>query len=231
MFITNLKIIVATDVNEKVFKALMKRLSDKAKKEMENVTGVAFPAVKEPYLHFENKFNIPFADLNALFMSEDEKIVFRAIGDEMVQVPGFTFKSIQVPLTPEQKEEVGTDMCKVLEETEQIEADKKEHSKQCALKIEKLDVQMAELATRFRRGYDDKEIKCVVQMDFATKVKNYLNEQTGEVIASEELQPSDFQMRIDYIPGVSAEVLIGEENTGDALPFPVVEPEDDELPM
>ena len=227
MIVTNSKIIIGTDWPEKDFKALMKRLSEKAKKEIEAVTGVAFPIVKEPYLHAENKFSIQFAELQQLFMSEDYKLEFRAIGNEIVQVPGNAYKEVQVPLNPEQKEDIATAMCKTQEDKDEVEADKKEHNKQCAAKLESLENRMSELVSRFRKGYDEKNIKCVMMLDFEQGIKNFVSEESGEVIASEAMQPSDYQMKLDYVPGF---IETPAEPTDPEQPPFAVEREDD-LPI
>jgi len=206
MIVTNLKIILGTEIPEKDMKALMKRLSDKAKKEIESVTGNAFPVVKEPWLHFENKFNILFPELKELFRSEDMEIVFRAIGDEVVQVPGFSHKLVKVMMTPEVKDQIAESMCQQQERKDEVEDDKKSHAKKCGIELDSIEKAMAELVQRYRRGYDEKEVKCVVQFDFENKVKNFLNDQTGEVVASEEMQPSDYQLKIDYEPGVTPDL-------------------------
>jgi hypothetical protein len=218
MIITNLKIIISPDVPEKDLKALIKRIGTKAKKEIERVTANPFPDKKDPYFHFENKFDLTLPELKGLMHDESQELFFRAIGDEMIQVPGHSYKLIQEPLTPEIKQEIGDEMCRVQEEILEIEDDKKSHAKRCADKLTALDKQMQEHCTRYRRGYDEKEVKCVVQIDFEQKVKNFLREETGEVVASEDLQSSDYQLRIDFTPGVVPEINRSADQDGNAGP-------------
>ncbi|WP_291392578.1 hypothetical protein, partial [Acinetobacter sp.] len=86
-------------------------------------------------------------------------------------------------------------------------------------KIDFIASDIATLASKYREGYEYRNIDVVVLYDFENKMKLYADPITNEVLETDTLQPEDYQLKFDLKdnnPKPIGEVIMSLEQGGAA---------------
>jgi hypothetical protein len=102
-------------------------------------------------------------------------------------------------LTREEKEMKSQDLADAIHAREMKEYEKKKAMKQFGSELETISENIRILGAAVRDGYEMRYIQCTVKLDYARKMKAYINVETGEVVKREPLGPEDYQMRMNDV--------------------------------
>ena len=199
MLITNGKVIVAMDMKKSMFLEVIAHLTVNARRLLGNKS-INFPFKELPYPHCENEADLMFAELKES-CGDATDIQFRAIGDESVQMPGSRVKTVKHLITIDEKQIIADDLCIHQEEKETVEEEKKNVAKGYKDRLDKVESDMSSLARKHRMGYEEQDIDCFVILDYADSTKSYVQKDTSEVLLTEDMVATDYQLRIDDVRG------------------------------
>lgn len=192
---TNTKFIVAPESNKEELQDLL--------------TGLKLSTEKQPE---KGKFSIQFEPFKAIVLPTglsyqqikellpEHHVEFRAIGDSEIELPFVQSKTYKHEYTPEEKAAIADEFCEKQEEKEALEVEKAEAAKKYKIKIDACETEIQTLAQQHRQGWEEKTAECFVRLDFVGKVKYFIHKETKEVLATDELNDNDRQLRIDSIP-------------------------------
>lgn len=194
MLVTNGKKIIAFPAQD------LEELSLMLKKRAKDVLGIKakFAVKSEPYEHIENE--IEFDELKKITFP-DIDVQFRAIGDEKVQMPQTVIKDIKHTYAPEEKQLLADSFVNIQYEKEQVEKEAKEVAKGYKQKIDQMENQISDLASKHRQGYEIISLECNLHLDFENKNRVYTELDSKELLSVEPLEPKDYQMKMDFKDG------------------------------
>jgi len=199
MLVTNGKRIVLLPRDE----AELEKVAATLKKRAKDVLGVKnakFAIVEDPFPHIVNENEFTFAELKQLCVP-DIDLQFRAIGNERVQLPDTKMKDIKHVYSPDEKMQIADDFCNAQYEKETVEAEAKAEAKKFKQQIDKFETQISDLSTKHRQGYEMQNVECHLHLDFENEVRVYTDKETGDILSTEPLLPTDRQMRIEFKEG------------------------------
>jgi len=105
---------------------------------------------------------------------------------------------LKYEFTEEEKRDIASEMARKVNELAQAEAEKKAVNSQIKSKLDALTASIQEASHRYSNGYEMRNIKCRIIPDWIRKIWEYFREDTGEFAFSKPIDPSDYQLEINY---------------------------------
>lgn len=133
-------------------------------------------------------------------MGEDVTIKYRAINEDDFQVEGTKFHEYTHILSQDELKNVADEMCSIIERKEELEQKKAAIAKSYGDQIKELELELKGLSKKHTIGEESREAECIVQLNFKEGMKYFYQKDSKEMLTSEELDPNDYQLRIDYHP-------------------------------
>jgi hypothetical protein len=78
-----------------------------------------------------------------------------------------------------------------------VEDEKKSVMSKFKDRLDQISLDLSKLSRCYRDGYDYKEIECYVDLDWTLKKKLFSSVASGELISSQDLCPSDYQLTLN----------------------------------
>jgi len=128
-----------------------------------------------------------------------ELLEFKAIGDTVFEIPHLQKKAYKHYFSEVEKSNIAESLCKVQAEKENLVNEKKMVVKNYSDQIEAKESSISDLAGSYRQGWEDRTADCIVQIDYGSKQKVFIDPETKETLSMEELSLSDYQLRLDTI--------------------------------
>lgn len=180
--------------------AELENMASTLKKRAKDVLGIKakFEVVDKPFMHITSE--IEFEDLKKICFP-DIDVQFRAIGSESVQMPTTTIKDIKHTYTAEEKQVLADNFVNIQYEKEALEREAKESAKGYKAQIDKMEGQISDLAAKHRQGYETQSQECNLHLNFETGMRVYTALNSNEILATEPMEPKDYQMRIEFKDG------------------------------
>ena len=129
-----------------------------------------------------------------------------------------------VVLTPSEMEQKAAEMTKVLDEIDELEAQKKQATAHIKAQIDGKKAELRELRSVRRAGKEDREIELCEEYVFSTNTVKVVRTDTGEVVRERAMRADERQGELPLEPPADAEVVdmgsIGDEpepDLGDAI--------------
>lgn len=97
-----------------------------------------------------------------------------------------------------EKSEIASEMAQKVTELQQAEDDKKAIMSDYKSKIDGIQANVNNAATKLNSGYEMRSIKCEIVPNWAKKVWEYLREDTGMVAREKPMTADDLQMQFDH---------------------------------
>jgi hypothetical protein len=198
MIYTNTKVLVVANNDVDLITRVAESMSDFAKRNNHEFTEFVveedeggFLAIKlpNPYSYELLKSMIPSGEL----------LEFKAIGDTVFEIPYLQKKAYKHYFSDAEKSNIADNLSKVQAEKESLVDEKKLVVKGYSDKIEEKESAISDLASSYRQGWEDRTSDCIVQIDYGSKQKVFIDPETKEVLSMEELSLSDYQLRLDTI--------------------------------
>lgn len=215
MLITNGSKIVTIPSNMGDLEDIQKTLKSRAKDRL----GIKskFPIIEDKFPYIES--DISFEDLKQV-CSPDIDVQFRAIGPEKVQLPTTRMKDIKHVFSPEEKQVIADNLCNIMYEKEKLEAEAKSVAKDYKTRIDVMETSMSDLGLKHRQGYEQQSVECNLHLDFENKTRIYTDLNSTDVLSVEPLEPSDYQLKLDFGKNGEFEAIATDDTTGDDQSYP-----------
>ena len=196
MLITNGRIIIIpnNDIDE------LERLISIIRANARNIFNdkkIKFTYSDDPYPHFKNDAGLDFDQLQEACRPEID-LQFRAIGEESIILPGLKPKEIKHVFSEEEKMDLGEKMANALKLVQDIESEKKAEMAEFKARIEAAEQDVYEAGDAWRNGYEMRQMDVQVTIDYIARKKYYVDPNTGNVLATEDLEPEDWQMQMKF---------------------------------
>ncbi|OEU62405.1 MAG: hypothetical protein BA867_09650 [Desulfobacterales bacterium S5133MH16] len=107
----------------------------------------------------------------------------------------FTNEYVKYIFSENEKKEIATEMAQKVTELQQAEDDKKAIMSDFKSKIDGIQANVRNAATKLNSGYEMKSIKCEIVPNWAEKVWESLREDNGEVARKKPMTSDDLQMQ------------------------------------
>lgn len=195
MLVTNGKKIVLLPYDETKLQDIAKTLSKRAK-DVLGLNKVKFEFFNSPYPYLENTKEFSFDELKKLCVP-DMDIQFRALGPEKVQLPSVKIKDIRHEFTVDEKTLLATTICEAQADKEKTETAKALANKGYKEQLDSLEATISESSKKYREGYEIQSREVHLHLDFENKVRVYTDKDTGAILHTEELQPQDYQTKLE----------------------------------
>ncbi len=198
MIYTNLKVLVAQNNDPELMQRVAESMSDYATKN--NHEHCDFSVEQDEGGFLVIKLPSPYSyDLLKTMIPSGELLEFKAIGDTVFELPYTVRKAYKHYFSEKEKSEIADNLCREQAEKESLVDEKKSLMKSYADKIENKETSISEFAGKYRQGWEDREQHCICQIDYSQKQKLYIDPESKEVLAMEDLSPSDYQLRLDSV--------------------------------
>lgn len=176
---------------------------------------------KHKFPYYEVPEGVHPLDLDAALRPH---IALRAINEDTFKM--FQPLKVQVKHVFNDKElsEFGLIASQKYLEIKKLEVAKSNIAKEYKSKIDSLDAEINELATKQENGYELKDVEAIIKYNFKEGVKYYMHaQQPDTVLKTEKLDHKDYQLRIDhtdFIPEKEKTIKEGDEIiTDNETPF------------
>lgn len=182
---------------------------------------IEFKKVTKPFLMYE----IPEIEGRNLLdaLPPETRIEYMAIGkDDEVTLPNARVQNIKHHYSVEELQNLADKMCDDLEEISQLEQSKKAHAKRLGEEINTISIDLLNQAQMHRQGFQMKDIRVYVNMNFKERMKYYISVADGTLVHSEPMDEKDQRTLFD-IKGYDANLESEIEG------FKIGIPEDQEL--
>ena len=192
---TNTKFIIVPGGNRETLQDILIELNISTEKQPEKDK---FSIQLEPFEAIVSPKGLTFNQIKEKLSAHE--VQFKAIGDSEIQLPYTLIKEYKHEYSQEEKAEIADAFCEKQEQKEAMEVEKTEITKKYKIKIDACESEIQTLAQKHRQGWEQKQAECFVRLDFVGKIKYFIHKETNEVLATDELNDSDRQLRIDSIP-------------------------------
>lgn len=203
MLYTNGKLIVIANNNLDELDQYIAKMQKRAR-ELNGNKKIKFSFNESPFPHYTVTPELSYDQLKEAAEGVVE-LNFRALGNEIITLPGRKRKEIKHHYSPEEKNKIAEEFTELQYDKEQTEEEKKTVNKQYADKISVMEQRISHLSSLHRQGYEIRNEEVLEQLDFANGMKYFVNPDTNEVLHSQELSRSDYQMRMEYTDGFMQE--------------------------
>ncbi len=99
-------------------------------------------------------------------------------------------------LTIDEKNASANELAHKQKQLEQIEKDRKDRMASFKAQLDETKAQIAELSNKVTLGYEYRNFRCNLDIDFVKKIRIFKEVDTGEVVDTRAIDPDDYQMRI-----------------------------------
>jgi len=117
------------------------------------------------------------------------------------------FRNLPVKLTVDEQLEVAHKMSDALRSIKDLKADKEAIGKSYTSKINIAEGEAWALREKFERGFEDRQVQCHIDYDWAEGTKTIIRVDTGEVVEVLEIPEKERQMSL--LQGGKVEVIEG----------------------
>lgn len=193
MLITNGKILIDASGDLQQLDETIELLTKRAK---EQGNQLHFDAQSEPIPAYIMPVGLTYDELRELCLPNID-IHFRIIGDEQTAHPVLKRRDIKHIFSPEEKEDLANNLAQREKDKEDLTEEKKSVVKDYNGKIDFIAADISTIASKYREGYEYRNIDVVVIYDFETKQKLYAHPETNEVLDSEAMKAEDYQLRFN----------------------------------
>lgn len=100
-------------------------------------------------------------------------------------------------LSEEEKKSYSTSLANKQIEKERLVSDKKVFVSTIKGKIDRIESEISQLSESITSGYEFRNQRCRVDLDFNTKTKRFISVETGQVIEERPLEESDYQQEFE----------------------------------
>lgn len=121
-------------------------------------------------------------------------------GTELIELPGTTLTQYQHVFNAQESEENARSMARARREVRELKAAKAQSNANYDAKIKEADATLDKYGSFVETGFDNREEKCIVVIDFKERKRHYKSIITKEIVKEEDLQPQDKQMMMVFPP-------------------------------
>jgi hypothetical protein len=197
MLLTNGKIIIIDNNNLDELETLMNTITARAR-ELNGNNKIKFSFADQPFPHYACNVELSYDQLKEAADGVSE-LNFRAIGDDVITLHGIKNKEIKHIFNLEEHHEIGTAMSNAQLEFENLESEKKNIMADFKAKMEQIETNISQKATLYRQGYEYRQEKVLVQLDFQNKVKLFVDANSQVLLHTEDLTTDDYQMKMEWV--------------------------------
>ena len=97
----------------------------------------------------------------------------------------------------EEMDKIADDLVQDLSERSDLVDQKKSVASRLKSLIDEKDAKINVLSKNRKDGYEYRNIKCYLELDFNSKTRKYYHIDTNELVKTEELKESDYQKKLD----------------------------------
>lgn len=197
MFITDGKIIIH-DLNnpdhleeavEKVQNFLLEEKALEVTFEQNETMG--YPAYDVPD-------HVKFTDMEVALRPN---LALRAINEDVLFNPEPVDVNTRYVYTEEDMTDIAQQLAKAILDQHKVEAEKKQATGEFNKAIAKLQAKIDAHAQNHTQGYEYRDYKAVLKLDFKEKMKYYLDaDDRSKIIKTEPMEGKDFQLHINHTP-------------------------------
>jgi hypothetical protein len=196
MLVTNRIRIVSFPFDPAKLETIADTLTKRAKDHLSKK--IKLPVIQgEIYPYIENVSKLTFDEL-VLICKPDIEIKFRAFDNERVTLPTKKIREVKHVYDEIELAKNAADTANKLKEKDDVESEKKAAMNDFKERIESLDIAISENGSRYRQGYEMQSIEVETHLDFEHKIKVYTRVGNGEIVDQEQLDPTDYQMRMEF---------------------------------
>ena len=109
----------------------------------------------------------------------------------------FTNEYVKYRFTENEKKEIASEMAQKVSELQQAEDDKKAIMSDFKSKIDGIQANVNNAATKLNSGYEMRSVKCEIMPNWAKKVWEYIREDNGTVAREKAMTADDLQMQFE----------------------------------
>lgn len=182
-------------------------------RELNGDNKIKFTFNDQPFPHYTWNKDLSYDQLKEAAVGIE--LNFRAIGDDVITLNGIKNKEIKHLFNVEERNEIGTAFANLQLDLENQEQEKKSIMAEFKNRIEQIEASISQKATLLRQGYEYRQEKVLVQLDFKNKVKLFVDANSQELLHSEDLTVDDYQMKMEWVDNsfAQAEVPAGTKKT------------------
>ena len=114
-------------------------------------------------------------------------------------------RELKYYFTEEERAELGERVARLVEERENLDAEKKLAAKKYGQEIAEIDGEIGSVARLIRKKYEIRSVECDVINDYKAKTVVVMRIDTGEPVESRPMTPDELQGRLFDGPGQDVE--------------------------
>lgn len=206
MLFTNGKQIVIDNGNLNELDTFIQGMQTRAR-ELNGNKKIKFSFHESPYPHYNNNDGLSYDQLKEAADGVVE-LNFRALGNEIITLPGKKTKDIKHHFSLEEIHVIGTDFAQLKQSIELLEDEKKQSAKEFAARLDAMETKLSHYAALYRQGHEIRTEQVLVQFDYPNRMKYFLNPENQEMLHSEDMKADDYQMKLEYIDGSFGETEV-----------------------
>ena len=157
---------------------------------------IVFDFAKEPFPHYIIPTDVSFDEIRE-FCYPDITLEFKVVGNEVTEYHSNQLKEIKYTFTPEEKLELADRLCEFEKMREEQEETKKAETKRLADIVKNTETNISIIASKYREGYEWRNVDTILAFDFANKQRIYMDPGTHVVLHVEELKAEDYQLQLN----------------------------------